>query len=138
MTLSEFVAETRTTLFQAISDGRPPPIGEFEHALLKEGLAKGKPFVGTTRFEPGHIFFEFIFPDPNGAPILLPVRVIAPERIVFMPVPEWVVAQIWEGEVMGSHRFESEARNLLASFESELASGPNAAHFERVPQIGRS
>jgi hypothetical protein len=137
VTLAAFAAEKRTALFEALSAGLPPPFGDFDQAALNQGKAKGFPLMGPTRFEPNAVFFEFHFPDPNGAPILLTVKVEPPEGIVYMPVPEWVVAQVWEGEVLGSFRFESEARQMLAKFESGLEPDENASQFDEEQVVGK-
>src|SRR5688500_20315769 len=110
MTLSAFSAEKRKNIYDALSNGQPPPVGDFSETLFKDGKDKSKPQMGATRYEPSTIIFEFIYPDPLGAPILLSVRLDAPERIVFMPVPSWVVESIWQGEVSGSYHFGSDAQ----------------------------
>jgi hypothetical protein len=59
----------------------------------------------------------------------------APERIVFLPVPSWVVEQIWQGDVDGTFHFESEARSLLAEFANGLEPEANLSWFaERQPK----
>lgn len=138
MTLAEFTAETRAVLFEAVSSGQPPPRGDYDATAFNEGKAKGKPYMGPVRYEPATAVFEFIYPDPNGAPIILAVRVAAPERIVFMPVPEWVVQQVWEGEVFGTHHFESDARRMMETFANLLGPDVNADLYDAVERIGRS
>jgi hypothetical protein len=137
MTLSAFSAKKRSRLFEALSDGRPPPEGEFSEAIFKEGKDKSKPQMGATRYEPNAIVFEFIYPDPIGAPILLSVRLEAPERIVFMSVPSWVVESIWQGEVSGSYHFESDANRLVAEFQANLLPESNSESFGAKPTVGR-
>ncbi len=137
MTLAAFAAETRALLFEALENGLPPPFGVYDEVAFQEGKAKGKPQMGPTRYEPHAAVFEFHFPDPNGAPILLTVRVAPPERIVYMPVPDWVVAQVWEGEVLGSFRFESEARVMLSAFENGLEPEVNAPLFVAGQALGK-
>ena len=137
MTLSEFAAEKRSRTFEALLSGLPPPEGEFSDSIFKEGKDKSQPQMGATRYEPDAVVFEFIYPDPLGAPSLLSVRLEAPERIVFMPIPPWVVESIWQGEVAGSYHFESEARKLLEDFMKGLEPEPNAQSFGVKPTVGR-
>ena len=137
MTLSAYSAEKRTRVFDALSNGQPPPEGEFSEAVFKDGKDKSKPQMGATRYEPNSIVFEFIYTDTLGAPILLSVRLDAPERIVFMPVPAWVVESIWQGEVTGSYHFESDAKRLVKEFQSILEPDLNAESFGVKPAVGR-
>lgn len=137
MTLAAYTAEVRQRIFDALLTGNPPPEGAFSEEAFREGKAKGTPQMGTTRFEPDAIVCEFIYTNSVGAPILLSVRLQAPERVVFMPVPAWVVQSIWQGEVAGSPRFESEAREMLAAFERQLAPETNPAHFAEPAPVGR-
>src|SRR5687768_7919706 len=137
MTLSAFSADKRTKIFEALSSGQPPPEGDFSEMVFKDGKDKSKPQMGATRYEPAAIVFEFIYPDPLGAPILLSVRLDAPERIVFMPVPSWVVESIWQGEVSGSYHFESDAQQLLDDFQKGLEPKSNAEAFGTKPTVGR-
>lgn len=91
--------------------------------------------MGTTRFFPDSVVVEFVYPDPLGASLVLPVRLSVPERVVFLPVPDWVVETIWQGEIDGSFRFEGEAREMLSAFAAELEPEANLAHFgARAPR----
>lgn len=85
--------------------------------------------MGATNYEPDAILMEFIYPDPKGSAVLLSVRVSAPERIVFMPVPEWVVESIWQGEIAGSYHFEGDALRMIEEFRASLAPEANAEIF---------
>jgi hypothetical protein len=139
MTLSAFTAATRERLWAAVEKGLPPPEGSFSQERLQEGKDKGgKPQIGATRYEPDAVHFEFIYPVTNGAPVLLSVRVEPPERIVFMPVPDWVVASIWQGDVTGTFRFESEAEAMLKEFRERLSPERNAREMAEPVAIGRS
>lgn len=89
--------------------------------------------MGGTRYEPDSLTFEFIYPDPQSSATVLSVRVATPERIVYLPVPAWVVEHIWQGEVVGSFAFESEAAEQVAEFVSSLDREPNAALFGPQP-----
>ncbi len=122
MNLNSFAAEVRKRLFEDLELGKVPREGEYSETVLKEGRSKGKPQMGTTRYLDNAIVFEFIYPDSKGAATLLAVAVPSPEPIVFMPVPEWVVEQIWQGEVTGSYHFLSQALTMLDNYRSRLAS----------------
>jgi len=121
----------RKTVFTDLQAGNAPSIGSFSEELLKEGRAKGKPQMGTTRYKPDQILFEFIFADPRGVATLLVVSVPAPQRIVFMPVPEWVIEQIWQGEVTGSYQFVSDSHRMLESVSDLLSEKNNLRFFEQ-------
>src|SRR5258708_30976571 len=112
MNLNAFVAEKRLILLEDLKAGKAPREGEFDDATLKEGLVKGQPQLGATHYDPRSIFLEFIFPEPQSSSTVLTVRLDAPERIVYLPVPEWVLESIWEGEISGSFHFESDAMGL--------------------------
>lgn len=129
MPLNTFAAEAKRTIFEDLLGGRDPSQGTFDPALLKEARTKGQPQMGTTRYEPTHVVFEFIFPEPAGGTVVFPVRLDSPERIVFLPVPGWVIENIWQGDVAGSHVFESDARRLLGELEAELSPESNLKWF---------
>lgn len=137
MILADFAKTTRSRIFESIERGLEPPVGAFDQAKFLDGKAKGQPLIGATRYEPDATAFEFIYPDPNGAPVVLSVRVAAPERIVFMPVPAWVVESIWQGEVHGSYCFESEAKVHLAELEDRLSPERNPSEFAEKIAVGR-
>jgi len=86
--------------------------------------------MGTTRYEPNAIHFEFIYPDSKSSSTVLTVTLEPPERIVFLPVPDWVVENIWQGSIAGTHHFESEAQRLVDEFKADLMPGPNGKWFE--------
>lgn len=129
MTLNAYAAERRLSILAELREGRRPSEGSYDEQVLADARVKGPPQLGTTRFEPDAIIVEFIYPDPASSATVLPVRLAAPERIVFLPVPEWVVESIWQGDVDGTYHFESEARRLLAEFENELEPARNAKWF---------
>lgn len=129
MTLNQHAAEIRMQIFDSLKKGLEPSVGTFDASVLKEGKTKGEPQVGTTRYEPDAIVFEFIFPDPRSAATVLSVRVDSPERIVFLPVPKWVVESIWQGDIDGSFHFESHARAMLKEFEALLEPEANRVLF---------
>lgn len=130
-----YAAEAKTTLFDGLKQGQPPAFGDYDETVWSKAKELGKPQMGTTNYRPDALLFEFIFPDPLGTPTILSVKVDPPERIVFMPVPDWVVETVWEGEVDGSYRFESEAHALVRAFEEELTASNNPRWFEkRLPK----
>lgn len=129
MSLNTYVAEKRLSLFDALRAGHEPAEGAFDGALLAEARLKGAPQLGATRYTPGTIAIEFIYPDAQGAATVLTVTLEAPERIVFLPVPEWVVETIWQGEIDGSYQFESDARALFGAFVEGLTPENNAHWF---------
>lgn len=130
MTLNAFVTEKKKLIFEELSAGHAPHEGSYSEEVLKEGLVKGKPQMGTTRFEPDCVILEFIYPDREGSTAVLSVRLDAPERILFMPVPAWVVESIWQGEIDGSYRFETEAATLLAEYAKMLEAEDNTEWFQ--------
>ena len=129
LNLNSFASDMRLKILSELKAGLPPSIGEYSDAQWKEARSKGQPQLGTTRYEPNGLVVEFIFPDPQTASTVLAVRIPSLERIVFMPVPSWVVESIWEGEINGSFQFESEANQMLAEFESKLSETENPALF---------
>lgn len=129
MNLAQFVAEHKRQLLDDLKAGRDPSVGEFDLNRLKEGRIKGEPQMGTTRFAPDHVILEFIYSDPRGAATVLPIRVTTPERVVFLPVPDWVVESIWQGEIDGTYVWESEALARVAAFQASLAPEPNREWF---------
>jgi hypothetical protein len=137
MTLNQYSAERRLRILDELRKGLPPAEGEYDEALWREGKVKGDPQMGTTRYEPFSIVFEFIFPDPSTNATVLCVRLTPPERIVFLPVPPWVIESIWQGEIDGTHHFESEAYQVFEEFRKELEPEANRKWFEPRPPIGR-
>ena len=133
MTLNEFLAQRKNEMLAQISSGQIPSLGSYDQALLRDLQAKGSPQIGTAVLKPGLIVFEFIFSLAEGQTAVFPVEVVPPERIVHLPVPEWVIESVWQGEVQGSFHFESHARELLAKFQEEIHPSNNAKWFERQP-----
>lgn len=129
MTLNAFAAERRLAYFEDLRKGLPPREGEYSEQVFKDGKVKGQPQMGTTRYEPGAIVFEFIYPDPGSTATVLSVRIPSPERIVFLPVPEWVVESIWQGDIDGTFHFESEAVRLVEGLRRELEPEANLKWF---------
>lgn len=129
MSLNQFAADCRLAIYQDLLAGREPSRGRFDPASLRRARDLGAPQMGVTRYEPGCISFEFIYSVQSASAHLLVVEVEPPERIVFLPVPGWVVENVWQGDVAGSYHFESDARRLVEDFAAELEPGPNAKWF---------
>jgi hypothetical protein len=137
MSLNAYAAERRMRIFEELRAGRTPTEGEFDEAVLREARSKGAPQMGSTHYSPTSIVFEFIYPNSTGAPILLTVTLDPPERIVFMPVPSWVIESIWQGDVDGSFHFESDAGAMLEAFRRDLEPDRNPQIFGQRTAVGR-
>lgn len=135
MTLREFVREQIQQIYEALRQGQAPPIGEYDPATLKECMRRTTVQIGTTHYRPESVLLEFIFTEPSLGPAILTVRVPAPEPIVYMPVPDWVIEDVWQGEVTGSFRFASEAQILLKKLHNQIFSETNILYFEERPQL---
>ncbi|MEQ1821678.1 MAG: hypothetical protein ABL949_04145 [Fimbriimonadaceae bacterium] len=129
MHLSQLVASKKLSLFAELKAGMEPTEGSFDSAMLQECRKKGSPQVGKVWFEPHSIHFEFIYPDSLTSAGVLTVTLATPERIVFLPVPEWVIETIWQGDVDGSYHFESDAMALVATYTQSLKPEGNAPWF---------
>jgi hypothetical protein len=135
MTLNAYAADKRLAIFEDLKNGQPPREGQFDETVLSEAKVKGDPQMGSTRYEPDAIFVEFIYPDPKTTSTILTIRLTPPERIVFLPVPDWVVENIWQGDIAGTHQFESDARRMYEEFVRELDTEPNKKWFG--PQMAK-
>lgn len=133
LTLNEWATAKKKAIFEALSNRLPPPEGEYDPDVLREGFDKGKPQMGTTVYEPESARFEFIFPDRQSSATVLTVRVTSPERIVFLPVPPWVVETIWQGDIDGTYHFENEAMELIENYREELKQASNRKWFGPRP-----
>lgn len=127
--LNAYAAAKRRAIFDSLKAGQAPAEGLYSAEILAEARMKGAPQVGSTRYEPFKIHLEFIYPDPGATATILTVTLEAPERIVFLPVPEWVIESIWQGDIDGSYQFESQARELVAKLEEELTPDGNLKWF---------
>ncbi|MCH8980139.1 MAG: hypothetical protein IH945_12990 [Armatimonadetes bacterium] len=131
MTLSEYLAAKKRGIYDDLLQGRRPEEGKYDAAALAHLRSRGEPQMGSTVLEPENVRFEFIFPQPDGSAELLTVDLTPPERIVFMPVPAWVVETIWQGDVDGSHHFESDAKRLVEELSESLEPLSNKKLFGR-------
>ncbi len=135
MSLNAYAAEKRLAIFDDLKRGIPPREGTYRVELLREAKAKGAPQMGSTHYTPAELVFEFIYPDAQSSATVLSIHLDSPERIVFLPVPGWVIESIWQGEISGSYHFESEALRLVEEFRASLASEANAGLFG--PQMAK-
>ena len=133
--LSTFAARTKREIFEDLLAGRSPRVGAFDLELLSRSKVKQPVQMGTTIFHPWEVIFEFIFPDPIGGALVFSVEVAVGERIVLLPVPSWVVENIWQGSVDGSFHFETAARGLVAKFSGLLDAEENRKLFG--PQMAK-
>lgn len=115
MTLNQFAAERRRAIFEVLQTGGVPE-GDFDEKRLRELQAKGKPQMGSTHYRRDAVVFEFIYPEPGAASSVLEVAVPSPDRIIYLPVPDWVIEHIWQGEIEGSFHFQSDAEAMIAAF----------------------
>jgi len=116
--LNQFVSERRRAVFEALLQGNAAIDGQVDSQRLRELQAKGKPQLGATHYRRDAVVFEFIYPESGAASSVLEVVVAAPDRIVYLPVPEWVVEHIWQGEIEGSFHFLADAEAMISRFQS--------------------
>ncbi len=102
--------------------------GRFDEALFREAKDKGQPQMGATRFTARTVIHEFIYTMP-GKSLVFSVEVDSPERIVFLPVPEWVIENIWQGSIDGSFHFERDAQRLVEDLQRETTETQNEKWF---------
>ncbi len=129
MLLNEYVAKKRRSILDTLLGGNVPIEGEFDQAAFLDAMSKGRPQMGSTRYSSSRIYLEFLFVSPDSSSIVLTVELASPQRIVFMPVPKWVVESIWEGEIDGTHQFEADAQAMLSEFATGLSVEGNAKWF---------
>ena len=138
MTLQEFITEKKRQVLEDLLSGRAPRAGRYDKTHLESLSINGEPQMGTTRFEPNLVTIEFIFMSDGVSVGVLLVELDTPERIVFMPVPKWVVETVWQGEVDGSYHFEPDAEKLVKEFSEVLGPITNRDQFDKRKIIGRS
>ncbi len=135
MILSEFLAGTKKAILEDLVRGEPPT-GRFDEGQM-DNVKKAKGVqIGATVLSPGAIDFEFLVLEDSGQSIFV-VQVDPPQRIVFLPVPSWVVDSVWQGEVDGSYHFESDALRLIDEFRLKTGVAENAELFHEKHVIGR-
>ena len=128
-TLNSFIAQSKREIFDDLLAGGTPRVGAFDSGQLEQGRTLGAPRMGTTTLTPDTVTHEFLFGEGGGTPLVFTVHILAPERIVFLPVPGWVIETIWQGEIAGSYVFASEAEGHLATFTGLLEPEANAQYF---------
>lgn len=132
MTLAEFVARARRQILEELEADRDPGIGSYSSTELAEARLQGRPQLGTVAFFPDSILLEFIFGSGLESK-LFTVALEPQERIVYLPVPNWVVENIWQGTVDGTYHFESHAKALLDGLIDQMTPINNKALFGKQP-----
>lgn len=135
--LREFSAVTKREIFERLLSGHTPASGEFDAGLLAQSKDLGEPKMGTTHFAPHAITHEFLYGSGSDLKIFA-VTLTAPDRIVYMPVPSWVVENIWQGSIDGTYHFAADAERLLSEFQVLLEASANAATFGVRAEIGKA
>ena len=130
MNLNEWAAQTKRSLFDELGKGAKPSYGEYNPVTLEEARIIGKPQIGATVYSPDAARFEFVYSGASST-IVFSVSVTSPERIVFMPVPAWVIESIWQGDIDGSYHFEPDAETLAEEFRTMLSVKVNSQLFGR-------
>lgn len=129
MKLNTWLAKAQREILDDVLESREPSQGEFDPNILKEARVIGNPQLGTLQYFPNSVTIEIVFSKPGVTAIILPVKLDAPQRIVFLPVPDWVVESIWQGEIAGSYHFESDALAMVQEFTQLLDIERNSALF---------
>ncbi len=137
MTLNEYSAKKRREILDDLLAGKEPREGQFSRQDLAEAMKLGRPQMGPVVHEPRSLTFEFIFSAPGSDSFVFSVRLDSPQRIVYLPVPSWVVENVWQGDVSGSFHFESDASALIDSFTSSLEEAENREIFDSRLKQGR-
>lgn len=130
MNLNEYSAKKRREILDDLLAGRDPREGTWDAGVLAEAKMKSRPQMGPLVFFPEHLELQFLYSDGQGGSLVFVVRLESPHRIVQMPVPSWVIENVWQGEVSGSFHFEADAMSLLEAFKTELEPAANVKHFK--------
>ena len=117
MTPYEWAVGRRRTLLETLKAGKRPDDATFDAGAVEAALAKGVPREGAIRFLPDAAIVEVHVAFAGSAPA------------IWMAVPDWVVENVWQGEVTGRHLFESQARAALDRVAAGILPEPNAAAF---------
>ncbi|MDI9634780.1 hypothetical protein QPK87_37895 [Kamptonema cortianum] len=136
--LSVFAAEKKTQIFENLLAGLPPAEGKFDEETWAIARKKEKPQMGVTTYSQNSMSFEYIFQDPLGSSVVLSVDLDSPERIVYLPIPDWVVCNIWQGDVSGSYVFESEAKEAMERLRHLLSPEENESIFDQRNLTGKN
>ena len=111
MRLNEFLAVEKRRAFEAVLTGSKPVGMRCDEGRLKALFEKGKPTMGTTVLNADQISFEFVFTLDDGQTEVLSIVLDPPERIVYMPVPEWVVENLLKNALENRPRSFASSRN---------------------------
>jgi len=134
MTLREFTNTTRRQILEALQHKQPPPVGRFDQKTYEEAMQMREMQMSSAHYTPHSVILEFLFWHDNpSAPLILCVEVDTPEPVVFMPVPDWVQQDVWQGEVKGTFRLRSEAEQLIEAFRHHVLECKNPDYFEERP-----
>lgn len=137
MTLGQFIADCKIRLLAELESRVEPSFGTYDvHQWPGSSRVKQVQIGSATPF-PHNVEFEFILTLEEGSEVFT-ISVPAPERIVYMPVPEWVLISVWQGEVSGSYHFESDATRMTDRYVALLTSGTNESEFNKTHKVGRS
>ncbi|MBX3097666.1 MAG: hypothetical protein KF812_12480 [Fimbriimonadaceae bacterium] len=131
MTISEFVARTKRKILEDLRSNQPPSVGRFDANALEEAKRLGEVRIGTHQIQPYSVTLEFLF--GKESPSVVTIEVDTPERVVFLPIPDWVIENIWQGDIDGSAHFESHANKLVHGFLAKLTPEANPAEFAPRP-----
>ncbi|MHB1461687.1 MAG: hypothetical protein ACYC1M_10440 [Armatimonadota bacterium] len=130
MTLREFIAEKRNTIFEQLKLHQKPE-GRILSEHFDEAIQLPIIQLGAIRYTPHGVILEYSFRSEGDTQvIIIPISVHTPEPVVFLPVPHWVHAQIWQGEVKGSFHLASEARALVDELINDVFNTHQTAAFE--------
>lgn len=134
MTLREFTNASRKQILHALQHKQAPPFGHYDRKTFEEAVQMREVQMGSAHYTPHSVILEFIFLHDNpGAPLILSVEVDTPEPVVFMPVPDWVQQDVWQGEVKGTFRLRSEAGQMIEAFRQHTLEEQNLHYFEERP-----
>lgn len=137
MNLNEYSAKKRREILDDLLAEREPSEGEWSREVLAEARKIGRPKMGPILYEPWAMSLQFPFAGQGTEAIVFTVRLNAPHRIVHLPVPSWVVENVWQGDVAGSFHFEPDALALVEEFRAELSEERNPAFFAARMKQGR-
>lgn len=138
MLLKEFVVHKRKVILEDLKNGKAPKEGKYDKGFLTSYSANDTIQLGAVKFQPYSMTLEYIFTDKQKNSHIFSVELEVPERIVFMPVPTWVIQSIWQGEIQGSYYFQTEAYRLLDEFKLNLEESQNLNCFNAEPEKQRS
>lgn len=131
--LSAFAAREKRRIYESLQARMSPDGVSFDAELWQRAADLASPQMGSTIYRPDRILFEFLYAKPGAETVVLTVELPVAERIVFLPVPGWVIENIWQGDIDGSYHFESDASRLIEDYGAEIGPEANLRWFERQP-----